>query len=66
MNFINDEVTFFKEDLFMNQLEYYLNIVSKTKNGGLDDDNEYDMGDGQQGYEKEENDKKKEEECKQQ
>ena len=65
MNFIQDEVTFFKEDLFMNQLEYYLNIVSKTKNGGLDDENDDDYGEGNQGYEKEENDKKKEE-CKQQ
>ena len=70
MNFINDEVTFFKEDLFMNQLEYYLNIVSKTKNGGLDDDdNGDDYGDGDQGdhgYGKDESDKKKQEECKQQ
>ena len=45
MTFITDEVTFFKEDLFVNQLEYYLDIVTKTKNGGLDDDldkeNEY-------------------------
>ena len=38
MTFISDEVTFFREDLFGNQLEYYLDIVSKTKNGGLDDD----------------------------
>ena len=36
--FLSDEVTFFKEDLFVNQLKYYLDIVSKTKNGGLDDD----------------------------
>jgi nucleosome assembly protein 1-like 1 len=38
MTFLSDEVTFFKEDLFVNQLEYYLDVVSKTKNGGLDDD----------------------------
>lgn len=38
MTFLNDEVTFFKEDLFVNQLEYYLDIVSKTKKGGLEDE----------------------------
>ena len=38
MTFLTDEVTFFKQDLFINQLEYYLDIVSKTKNGGLDDE----------------------------
>ena len=38
MTFLSDEVTFFKEDLFVNQLEYYLDIVSKTKNGGLEDE----------------------------
>ena len=47
MTFLTDEVTFFKEDLFVNQLEYFLDIVSKTKNGGLDDedlDNEEEEG----------------------
>ena len=38
MTFLTDEVTFFKQDLFINQLEYYLDIVSKTKNGGLEDE----------------------------
>ena len=42
MTFLTDEVTFFKEDLFVNQLEYFLDIVSKTKNGGLDDEDLYD------------------------
>ena len=47
MTFIQDEVTFFKEDLFVNQLEYYLDIVSKTKNPGDDDDlGEEDEDDG--------------------
>ena len=42
MTFISDEVTFFREDLFGNQLEYYLDIVSKTKNGEFDDGEDYD------------------------
>lgn len=50
MTFLSDEVTFFKEDLFMNQLEYYMDIVAKTKNGGLDDDDDLDdEGDGEHG-----------------
>ena len=74
MTFLTDEVTFFKQDLFINQLEYYLDIVSKTKNGGLededlDDEDEegykggYKGGDkgGDGGY-----DDGKKEECKQQ
>ena len=70
MTFITDEVTFFKEDLFANQLEYYLDIVSKTKNGGLDDDND-DLDDdydkkGKDGNKDNENDDKKKEECKNQ
>ena len=70
MNFISDEVTFFKEDLFGNQLEYYMDIVTKTKNTGiceedeeLDDDG-YNEG-GNKGGKHEGNDGKKEE-CKQQ
>ena len=70
MNFISDEVTFFKEDLFGNQLEYYMDIVTKTKNTGiceedeeLDDDG-YNDG-GKKGGKHEGNDGKKEE-CKQQ
>ena len=63
MTFITDEITFFKEDLFVNQLEYYLDIVTKTKNGGLDEENEY-------GYEDKSgigtNVDGKKEECKQQ
>ena len=68
MNFIQDEVTFFREDLFVNQLEYYLDIVSKTKNGGLDDDDlddEDEDGNGDKGGEGTAADGKKEE-CKQQ
>ena len=67
MTFLTDEVTFFKDDLFVNQLEYYLDIVSKTKNGGLDDedlDDDYDYGEdkGEEGQ----NADGKKEECKQQ
>ena len=70
MSFITDEVTFFKEDLFGNQLEYYMDIVSKTKNGGEDDDYDDDEeGEGKGGHDKgakgEGNDGKKEE-CKNQ
>ena len=69
MNFISDEVTFFKEDLFGNQLEYYMDIVTKTKNAGLGeeddelDDDGYNEG-GNKGGKHEGNDGKKEE-CKQ-
>ena len=66
MTFLADEVTFFKEDIFVNQLEYYLDIVSKTKNGGLDDedlDDEDDDGQGDKGGEGADG---KKEECKQQ
>ena len=66
MTFLSDEVTFFKEDLFVNQLEYYLDIVSKTKNGGLDDedlDDDEDDGQGDKGGEGADG---KKEECKQQ
>ena len=73
MTFITDEVTFFKEDLFANQLEYYLDIVSKTKNGGLDDEDKDDLDDdddydkkGKDGNKDNENDDKKKEECKNQ
>ena len=70
MSFITDEVTFFKEDLFGNQLEYYMDIVSKTKNGGEDDDYDDDEeGEEKGGHDKgakgEGNDGKKEE-CKNQ
>ena len=69
MTFLSDEVTFFKEDIFVNQLEYYLDIVSKTKNGGLDDedldDEEEDGNDGNKDKGGEAADGKKEE-CKQQ
>ena len=44
MNILTDEVGFFKGDLFLNQLEYYLDIVSKTKNGDFDDGEDYDDG----------------------
>jgi nucleosome assembly protein 1-like 1 len=65
MTFLTDEVTFFKDDLFVNQLEYYLDIVSKTKNGGLDDEDLDDEGDyGEDKGEEGQNEKK--EECKQQ
>ena len=70
MNFISDEVSFFKEDLFGNQLEYYMDIVTKTKNEGLgEEDEELDDGGyndgGNKGGKHEGNDGKKEE-CKQQ
>ena len=67
MTFLSDEVTFFREDLFVNQLEYYLDIVSKTKNGGLDDEDLDDEDDDHGGNKGGENsgDRKKEE-CKQQ
>lgn len=65
MTFLSDEVTFFKEDLFVNQLEYYLDIVSKTKNDGLDDEDLDDDNDGKGGNGGEGADGKKEE-CKQQ
>ena len=68
MTFLSDEVTFFKEDLFVNQLEYYLDIVSKTKNGGLDDedlDDEDDDGHVENRGGQGSGDAKKEE-CKQQ
>ena len=42
MNFITDEVTFIKEDLFRSQLEYYLDNVSNIKNGWFDDDEDLD------------------------
>ena len=65
MTFLTDEVTFFKDDLFVNQLEYYLDIVSKTKNGGLDDEDLDDEDDyGEDKGEEGQNEKK--EECKQQ
>jgi hypothetical protein len=68
MTFLTDEVTFFKEDLFVNQLEYYLDIVSKTKNGDLDDDLDDEEEDGQGGGNGGEgaNAADKKEECKQQ
>ena len=69
LTYLADEVTFFKEDLFVNQLEYYLDIVSKTKNGGLDDedldDDEGDYENGNKGGEGGKADGQKEE-CKQQ
>jgi nucleosome assembly protein 1-like 1 len=46
MAFLQDEVTFFKEDLFVNQLEYYLDIVSKTKNPADDEDLDEEDEDG--------------------
>lgn len=67
MTFLSDEVTFFREDLFVNQLEYYLDIVSKTKNGGLDDEDLDDEDDdGQRGNKGGNNGDGKKEECKQQ
>ena len=66
MTFLSDEVTFFKEDLFANQLEYYLDIVSKTKNGGLDDEDLDDEDDNAHGGNDGEGDDGKKEECKQQ
>lgn len=72
ISFLNDEVTFFKEDLFVNQLEYYLDIVSKTKAFAGDDDEEddediEDQNDNKHGHEHGgDNNGQKQEECKQQ
>ena len=69
MTFIQDEVTFFKEDLFVNQLEYYLDIVSKTKNPADDDDldeEDEDGGDKKGGNDGNTGADGKKEECKQQ
>ena len=66
MTFLSDEVTFFKEDLFANQLEYYLDIVSKTKNGGLEDEDLDDEDDDAHGGNGGEGADGKKEECKQQ
>lgn len=69
ISFISDEVTFFKEDLFGNQLEYYMDIVTKTKNGGLDEEEDELDDDGYEGGNKEgkkEGNDGKKEECKQQ
>lgn len=67
MTFLQDEVTFFKEDLFVNQLEYYLDIVSKTKNAvGDDDDEDDDDGDNDNGNTPGKGEEEKKEECKQQ
>lgn len=69
MQFLQDEVTFFKDDLFVNQLEYYLDIVSKTKNLGADDDDEDDDDDGNgpnDGNDGGKGEEEKKEECKQQ
>ena len=67
LTFLQDEVTFFKEDLFVNQLEYYLDIVSKTKNPADDEDldGEDEDDQGQSGGNATGADGKKEE-CKQQ
>ena len=67
LTFLQDEVTFFKEDLFVNQLEYYLDIVSKTKNAGADDDDDEDddNGNDDRGHDNGKEEEKKEE-CKQQ
>ena len=67
LTFLQDEVTFFKEDLFVNQLEYYLDIVSKTKNPADDEDldGEDEDDQGQSGGNGGGADGKKEE-CKQQ
>ena len=66
MTFLQDEVTFFKEDLFVNQLEYYLDIVSKTKNLGADDDDDDDDDNGNYDRHDEKGEEEKKEECKQQ
>ena len=71
MSFITDEVTFFKEDLFTNQLEYYMDIVSKTKKGAFDEDEDDDLDDDYDDKknkkdEKDEANDGKKEECKQQ
>jgi len=65
LTYIVDEATFFKEDLFVNQLEYYLDIVSKTKFGKDDDDlDDEENNNDDNGNENGQDGKK--EECKQQ
>ena len=65
LTYIVDEATFFKEDLFVNQLEYYLDIVSKAKFGKDDDDlDEEEKNNENNGNENGQDGKK--EECKQQ
>ena len=66
MQFIQDEATFFKEDLFNNQLEYYMDIVTKTKHGAGDEDDEDDDYNKNEKEGNEENNDGKKEECKQQ
>lgn len=68
MSFLTDEVTFFKEDLFTNQLEYYLDIVSKTKIiAGEEDEDDEDLEDQNDKNDKDGGgDDKNKEECKQQ
>lgn len=63
MTFLGDETTFFKEDLFTNQLEYYLDIISKTKHENNSEEDDLDEDYGQKNEKKEE---EKKEECKQQ
>lgn len=61
LEFLEDEVTFFKDDLFANQFEYYLDFPSKTKITNEEDENEDDDDeDNKKG------DKKPKEECKNQ
>lgn len=63
LKYIVDEATFFKEDIFVNQLEYYLDIVSKIK----DEKDDFEDEDGKNNANKDENvQEEKKEECKQQ
>lgn len=70
MTFLQDEVTFFKDDLFVNQLEYFLDIVSKTKEAAGEDEDDIeddDNGDGDgDGGQRHDGKGQKQEECKQQ
>ena len=66
LTFLQDEVTFFKEDLFVNQLEYYLDIVSKTKNLADDDDEDDDDNGNDRRNDEGKGEEEKKEECKQQ
>ena len=63
LKYIVDEATFFKEDIFVNQLEYYLDIVSKIK----DEKDDFEDEDEKNNDNKDENvQEEKKEECKQQ
>ena len=67
MKDLSVEVMFFKEDLFVNQLEYYLDIASKIRNSDYKDlNNQKDNLNRKKDVKGSDNSGKKEEECRQQ